>query len=35
MKLHDLPVNEYIFNELIRVYAGACAVEGTREEHID
>lgn len=33
--MHDLPVNEYIFNQLIRVYAGACLVPQTKHEHID
>lgn len=35
MKLHNLPVTEYIYNELFRVYAAACGVERVREEHID
>ena len=28
-------MNSNIFNQLIRVYAGACKVPGVREDHVD
>jgi len=33
--MKGLVVNEHIFNQLIRVYAGACLVPDTKYEHID
>ncbi len=35
MKLNNLVVNEHIFNQLIRVYAGACSGENVKHEHIE
>lgn len=35
MKLHGFPMTEHVYNELIRVYAGACKQEKIQEKHID
>jgi pentatricopeptide repeat protein len=35
LKIHGFPMTEHTYNELIRVYAGACLQENVKEEHID
>ena len=35
LKLKQGIMNENIFNQLIRVYAGACRVQGVLDEHVD
>lgn len=35
MKLHSFPMTEHVYNELIRVYAGACKLPHLPEAHID
>lgn len=35
MKMHGLPMTEHTYNGLIRTYAGAAAVRGVKEEHVD
>jgi len=35
MKIHGLPMTGYVFNGLLRTYAGAAAVRNVKEEHID
>lgn len=35
MKIHNFPMTEHVYNELIRVYAGAAAVQHVKEEHVD
>jgi pentatricopeptide repeat protein len=35
MKIHGFPVTEHVYNELIRVYAGACTQPNIQEQHID
>ena len=35
MNQNDEPFTPYIYNGLIRVYAGACAIKGIKEEHMD
>ena len=35
MKMHDLPMTEHVYNGLIKTYAGAAAVRGVKEEHVD
>lgn len=35
LRAHELPMNEYIYNGLIRTYAGACKIKGVKEEDID
>lgn len=35
MKLHAFPMTEHVYNELIRVYAGACRLPDVPEKHID
>lgn len=35
MKIYNLPMTEHIYNELIRVYAGACQIQNVKEEHVD
>lgn len=34
LKLKGLKVNEHIFNQLIRVYAGACMIPNTKDKHL-
>jgi len=33
--LNNLVVNEHIFNQLIRVYAGACLEPNAKAEHVE
>ena len=35
LKLKGGIMNSNIFNQLIRVYAGACKLPGVREDHVD
>jgi hypothetical protein len=35
MKLHNIPLTEHSYNELIRVYAGACLKENVMEKHVE
>ena len=35
LKLKQGIMNNHIFNQLIRVYAGACRVEDVRDDHVD
>jgi len=35
MKIHGHKMTEYIYNGLIRTYAGAAALRNVKEEHID
>lgn len=34
MKLNQIEPNEHVYNQLIRVYAGAVAIPGTKHEHV-
>ena len=33
--MRGLEVNEHIFNQMIRVYAGACKVRHVEEKHVE
>ena len=35
MKLNNIPMTEHTYNELIRVYANASAVDNVDEKHVD
>jgi|LauGreDrversion4_2_1035121.scaffolds.fasta_scaffold231434_1 pentatricopeptide repeat protein len=35
MKVHGFPMTEHVYNELIRVYAGACRQPDVPEKHVD
>jgi len=35
MKIHGFPLTGYVFNGLLRTYAGAAAVRQVKEEHVD
>ena len=35
MKMHGIPMTVHVYNGLIKTYAGAAAVRGVKEEHVD
>jgi len=34
LKLRGFKVNEHIYNQLLRVYAGACTIPNTQDKHV-
>lgn len=35
MKLHNIEINEHVYNGLIRTYAGAAGLRNVKEDHIN